>query len=71
MFGLAATDAYRAYHDPSSLQVAEGLWNIAYPLVIQPADASRGSHALKTLPINSTCSGGEAGYDTHAYPIAD
>ena len=58
MFGLAAIDAYRAYHDPISLEVAEGLWNIAYQLVIHPGDAARGAHALKSQPIRSTCNGG-------------
>ena len=58
MFGLAAVDAYRAYHDPVSLQVAEGLWNIANPLVIHPEDSARGTHALKSQPIRAICNGG-------------
>ena len=60
MFGLAAIDAYRAYHDASSLQVAEGLWNFAYPLVIQPKDAAQGNHPLKTVSIDSFCNGGKS-----------
>ena len=55
-----AIDAYRAYGDPTSLQAAQILWNVANRYVIQPEDASLGSHPTKTAPIAKTCSGGQS-----------
>ncbi|KIP01495.1 hypothetical protein PHLGIDRAFT_17168, partial [Phlebiopsis gigantea 11061_1 CR5-6] len=47
LYGITAVDAYKAYHDPSTLTSAEVLWNLANQYVVQPADAANGNDTYR------------------------
>ena len=50
--------AYRAYDDPSFLQIAMSTWNLFDEYSITAGDADVGRHPLKNIPIRSSCNGG-------------
>ena len=59
-YGITAVDAYRAYGNSSTLQIAEELWDMSSQYVITTEDAKKGSHPFKTAPIASACNGCES-----------